>query len=159
MAPGNRLEFLVHAPAPGAKLYLDSEQVIVGCAGDGSAAPVALIPYQMDGSTPNITVHLNGQSQVTEEWTLQNYTNEVHAFHIHQIHFRVMTDVADGQPLMDVIDVPAAVQERNGYPGAPGQVTIRLTFTSELAGEFVYHCHILEHEDNGMMGKILVSQD
>jgi FtsP/CotA-like multicopper oxidase with cupredoxin domain len=38
-------------------------------------------------------------------------------------------------------------------------VRLRMTFTTADIGEFVFHCHILEHEDNGMMGKIKVVAD
>jgi len=58
--------------------------------------------------------------------------------------------------------VPAAPligDVQTGYPGAPGFVRLRMTFTTADVGEFVFHCHILEHEDNGMMGKIRVVAD
>jgi len=110
-------------------------------------------------------VHLHGQKSVTEEWLIENSTLELHAFHMHQIHFRDVTlhDAGpDSQPLLDPIDLPAAPligDVATGYPGAPGWVRLRMTFTTEDIGEFVYHCHILEHEDNGMMGKIQVVAD
>jgi suppressor of ftsI len=46
-----------------------------------------------------------------------------------------------------------------GYPGAPGYLKLSMTFTKADIGEFVFHCHILEHEDNGMMNKIEVVAD
>jgi FtsP/CotA-like multicopper oxidase with cupredoxin domain len=84
---------------------------------------------------------------------------------MHQIHFRDVTRASanpDDQPLLDVINLPAAPllgDVATGYPGAPGWVVLRMTFTKQDIGEFVYHCHILEHEDNGMMGKIQVVAD
>ncbi|MFZ0292988.1 MAG: multicopper oxidase domain-containing protein [Candidatus Sulfotelmatobacter sp.] len=90
-----------------------------------------------------------------EDWTIQNRTLETHAFHIHQIHFMLL-DV-DGQPvtnqdLRDTIEVPYW-SGKGAYPS----VTVRMDFTDPtIAGTFPFHCHILLHEDLGMMHKILV---
>jgi len=115
---------------------------------------------------PQVVVHLHGKPSVTEEWLIQNSTLEIHAFHMHQIHFRVIDDSQHNSPdvgnLLDVVNVPAAPligDVQTGYPGAPGFVRLRMTFTTADVGEFVFHCHILEHEDNGMMGKIRVVAD
>lgn len=136
-------------------------------ASDGSVKPAktALVPFQMQSLTPQVIVHLHGQSSVTEEWLVENATLEIHAFHLHQIHFRDITvdsDNPDLQPLLDVTTVPAAQlvgDVATGYPGAPGWSKLRMTFTRQDIGEFVLHCHILEHEDNGMMAKIQVVAD
>ncbi len=89
-----------------------------------------------------------------EEWTLRNVTGERHVFHIHQTDFLVTEQegaALDYKGLRDVIDIP---QQRNGKPG---EVKIIVPFLRpNIAGKFVYHCHILEHEDNGMMANIVV---
>jgi suppressor of ftsI len=127
---------------------------------DPTLSPV-IKPFDMHTLRPDLVVHLHGAQSVTEEWTLQNYTLEYHGFHIHQTHFR---DVSAGSldpldtPLLDTVNVPPAVNAA-GSPGALGQTKIRLTFTQAQIGEFVFHCHILEHEDNGMMQKIRVVAD
>ena len=116
-----------------------------------------LRPYGM-GSAPAITV----RAGTTEEWTIENWTNELHAFHIHQVHFRVLSvegkSVAD-PPLLDVVNVPYA--EATGYhsnegPVRPGRVRIKLTFPESLAGDIPFHCHLVDHEDNGMMAVLRV---
>jgi FtsP/CotA-like multicopper oxidase with cupredoxin domain len=90
-----------------------------------------------------------------EDWTIQNRTLETHAFHIHQVHFMLL-DV-DGQPvtnqdLRDTIEIPYW-SGKGAYPS----VTVRMDFTDPtIAGTFPFHCHILLHEDLGMMHKILV---
>jgi len=140
--------------------------IVETAADDGSVNPAntALRPF-VHVSPPQVVVHLHGQESVTEDWLVENSTLEIHAFHMHQIHFRDVTDAGvppDHQPLLDVINLPAAPLIGNvatGYPGAPGWVRLRMTFTKADIGEFVYHCHILEHEDNGMMGKIRVVAD
>jgi FtsP/CotA-like multicopper oxidase with cupredoxin domain len=94
------------------------------------------------------------QSGTVEQWTISNGSNEVHTFHIHQIHFVVQA--INGTPLaqqyvMDNVNVPAATA--NG----PGTVTLLLDFTDPtVIGTFLLHCHILSHEDGGMMAKIRV---
>ena len=113
----------------------------------------------MNSTNPTITVNLHGETAHVEEWTIQNYTVEAHAFHIHQLHFRQEMETAAAsraQPLLDVIHVPYANVNRDGTPGTPGQVKLKLLFTPSIAGTFVYHCHILFHEDNGMMATIQI---
>ncbi len=85
----------------------------------------------------------------TEEWTVRNASQELHVFHIHQVPFQVVSINGKAQPfvgLRDTIDVPIH-----------GEVKIRMAFTDpRIVGRFMYHCHILEHEDKGMMATIEV---
>jgi FtsP/CotA-like multicopper oxidase with cupredoxin domain len=91
-----------------------------------------------------------------EDWTIDNHTGEVHEFHIHQIHFQVIA----------VNGVPIPPKKRQwydtyqvGYYTGTGNfpsITVRMDFRGAVVGEFVYHCHILDHEDGGMMANILV---
>jgi FtsP/CotA-like multicopper oxidase with cupredoxin domain len=116
-----------------------------------------LKPYEM-GDSPAVTV----SAGTTEEWVIENWTNELHAFHIHQLHFRVLE--VDGKalaepPLLDVVNVPYATA--TGYhskegPVRPGRVRIKLTFPAALAGDIPFHCHLVDHEDNGMMAVLRV---
>ncbi|MET0164079.1 MAG: multicopper oxidase family protein [Vicinamibacterales bacterium] len=89
-----------------------------------------------------------------EEWTVRNVTGEHHVFHIHQTDFLVTEsngERLDIGKMMDTINVPFA---RNGRPG---EVKLIMPFLEDrIAGRFVYHCHILEHEDGGMMANINV---
>jgi suppressor of ftsI len=82
-----------------------------------------------------------------EEWTLRNTDTEDHAFHIHVNDFQVMS--VNGQPhnahgLQDTVTIPQG-----------GEVVVRIPF-KDFVGKFVYHCHILPHEDTGMMGIVEV---
>jgi FtsP/CotA-like multicopper oxidase with cupredoxin domain len=93
-----------------------------------------------------------------EEWRIENRTEELHGFHMHQIHFLV-TAVNDvpipkkQQQLYDVFEVPFW----NGDAGVPyPSITAKLDFRGPDIGDFVYHCHILDHEDGGMMAIIRV---
>ena len=84
-----------------------------------------------------------------QEWNLVNQTGDFHEFHIHQTHFQVVA--MNGQPapfegLRDTVRIPEQ-----------GSVTIRIAFTHpEIVGRFFYHCHVLKHEDRGMMAAIEV---
>lgn len=83
----------------------------------------------------------------TEEWTIKNDSDDMHVFHIHQVSFQI-TEV-DGKP-----------QNFNGYVDnvrvpERSSVKIIIPFTNPLiVGQFVMHCHVLKHEDNGMMAHI-----
>lgn len=91
-----------------------------------------------------------------EDWIIENRSNELHAFHIHQLHFLLLDYV--GRPvnepfLRDTVNVPYYNGRDLAYPS----VRIRLDFRDpNTVGTFVYHCHLLEHEDGGMMGMIRV---
>jgi suppressor of ftsI len=88
-----------------------------------------------------------------EEWTVLNTSQEIHPFHIHVNDFQVMS--VNGKParadsLQDTVPLPVS---RNGVPG---KVVIRMRMR-KFTGKYVFHCHILAHEDLGMMGVVNVS--
>ena len=91
-----------------------------------------------------------------EEWTLVNETGERHTFHIHQLDFLVISingNDEDATGLRDNIDLPY----RDPVTGEPGVVTVIIPFTDPtIVGRFPFHCHILEHEDGGMMATMEV---
>ncbi len=100
---------------------------------------------------PNLTVE---QGSV-EDWNLQNLSPEDHIFHIHQVHFQLIS--VDGIPVDDPVirDTILVPHERDGTPISV--IKIRVDFRDpSIVGTFVYHCHILDHEDKGMMGSIEV---
>lgn len=102
--------------------------------------------------TPNITV----QQGDVEDWIIENRSQELHAFHIHQIHFMLVdwNGVPVDEPfLRDTINVPYWDGKSPQFPS----VKLRMDFRDPNAvGTFPYHCHLLEHEDGGMMGLIRV---
>lgn len=106
--------------------------------------------YDPNFKTPDITV----SEGTTEDWIVENRAPEVHAFHIHQIHFLVLNSPESSEigMLRDTINVPVGknVKLRMDFRGAGKDKN------TSIAGTFVYHCHILEHEDNGMMAPIEV---
>jgi FtsP/CotA-like multicopper oxidase with cupredoxin domain len=116
----------------------------------------------VDGKTP---AQFNPQSGVpdiiakqgtVEDWIIENRSNELHAFHIHQLHFLLLDYL--GKPvdepfLRDTVNVPYYKDKMLVYPS----VRLRMDFRDpNTVGAFLYHCHLLEHEDGGMMGLIRV---
>ena len=103
-------------------------------------------------SGPDIVVK---QGEV-EDWVVENRSRELHAFHIHQLHFQLrqwMKVEVDEPFLRDTVSIPYFDPESNDYP----QVVLRMDFRGpDTVGVFPYHCHLLEHEDGGMMGTIRV---
>jgi FtsP/CotA-like multicopper oxidase with cupredoxin domain len=108
---------------------------------------------------PNAAPAITSRAGTTEEWTVVNATSELHAFHIHQVHFSVesVNGVAQSPGRwVDTVSVPYAKTGANGIP-QPGVVKLLMDFRNPIVrGIFVYHCHLLEHEDGGMMAKIEV---
>jgi suppressor of ftsI len=103
---------------------------------------------------PTAVPMFTAKSGTVEEWTLTNATTEVHAFHIHQVHFVVLDadGVAQAPRWSDTFNLPIVHDD-----GTPSVTHVLIDFRDPLVrGTFLFHCHILEHEDGGMMAKILV---
>jgi FtsP/CotA-like multicopper oxidase with cupredoxin domain len=103
-----------------------------------------------------------------QDWVLENWTSTPHPFHIHINPFQVIkietptsqTQYSTYAPAgnwiwQDVVTMPPAVISADGKQITPGRVTIRHTFL-DFTGTYVLHCHILAHEDRGMMQLVRV---
>lgn len=100
---------------------------------------------RFDPRRVNTTVKLGD----VEEWRLYNPSQELHQFHIHQTDFQVVA--INDKP------VPFSGYRDTVFIPARGSITVRIPFRDPvMLGKFVYHCHILEHEDGGMMQVIQV---
>jgi spore coat protein A len=110
----------------------------------------------MDPVTENPTVG------ATEVWEFYNTTADAHPMHIHEVAFQVVNREGlavdeNGEvirPIQLTGNVTPPEPWENGWKDTvvayPGQVTrLRLRFVNP--GQFVWHCHIVEHEDNEMM--------
>lgn len=104
-------------------------------------------PVQFDMARVDAAI----QSGTVEEWTVLNPTGEWHTFHIHQTDFQVTEVNGIARKFVGHQDnVNVAYQADASSP--PGQVKLLIDFRDpNIVGKFVYHCHILEHEDGGMM--------
>jgi len=108
--------------------------------------------FDMSSDIPNIVA----QQGTVEDWIIENRSRELHAFHIHQLHF-LLLEYSGRQVnedfLRDTVNVPYYDGRSLAYP----TVRLRMDFRDpNIVGTFVYHCHLLEHEDKGMMGSIRV---
>ncbi len=135
-----------------------------------ASAPVGVCPTPPTGSPPSGSHWMiNGQVfdpnrldvavqiNTYERWTLCNTSGAIHPFHIHVNEFEVLSvngEKSVPQGTEDVVQIPAAYTNSAGQFVA-GQVVIMNHFT-DFNGWFVFHCHILAHEDNGMMQSIEV---
>jgi suppressor of ftsI len=99
--------------------------------------------YYINGKQfdPN-RVDVQSKLNTVEEWTVRNNDDEEHSFHIHTNDFQLMS--INGQP-----HYGHGWQDTASLP-AKGQIVIRIHFTN-YTGRTVLHCHILKHEDAGMM--------
>jgi FtsP/CotA-like multicopper oxidase with cupredoxin domain len=116
----------------------------------------------VDGQTPMLFNPQSGVPDIiakqgtVEDWIIENRSNELHAFHIHQLHFLLLDYL--GKPanepfLRDTVNVPYYKDNMLVYPS----VRLRMDFRDpNTVGTFLFHCHLLEHEDGGMMGLIRV---
>jgi FtsP/CotA-like multicopper oxidase with cupredoxin domain len=105
-----------------------------------------------------------GNKPVTEEWELVNVSGEAHNFHIHQAKFYVLPQNAppgDAGKLMDSVPLPNGGAACDGSVATwrsgrckVASVVVRIPFSQP--GDFMYHCHIGEHQDSGMMARIRV---
>ena len=83
-----------------------------------------------------------------QHWKIVNASGELHPMHIHQVHFLAYAE--NGRPIadplwLDTVNVPYG-----------GSVDVIIDFTNPvIRGMSVFHCHLLNHEDKGMMAKIL----
>lgn len=103
-------------------------------------------------------IEINPQVGSTEIWEVYNWSVVPHPFHVHEVAFEVIDrqqiayDAATGEiTLGETLPVPAEYRGRKEtiMVGVGEVVRIRLQFT--VPGQFVVHCHLLEHEDNEMM--------
>jgi suppressor of ftsI len=83
-----------------------------------------------------------------EHWRIVNNSHEIHPMHIHQVHFLPILE--NDRPFpdphwLDTVNVPVG-----------GSVDVIMDFTdSIIRGMSLFHCHLLNHEDKGMMAKVL----
>jgi FtsP/CotA-like multicopper oxidase with cupredoxin domain len=108
--------------------------------------------FDPNSKTPDIVVREGD----VEDWIIENRTQELHDFHVHQLHFMLVdwNGIPLEEPyLRDTVNVAYWDGKSGQYPS----VRLRMDFRDRnVVGTFLYHCHLLEHEDGGMMGLIRV---
>jgi len=118
------------------------------CAQCQVAGPFNINGVHFDMNTINETVYLN----TTEKWRVTNNTGIAHPFHIHDMHFYILN--IDGGP------VPNYEQgKKDVVLVMPMQYVEFITKFEDFADDsipYMYHCHLLHHEDDGMVGSFKV---
>jgi bilirubin oxidase len=126
---------------------------------DGTPSPL----HWGDAITENPSVN------TTEMWELYNFTPDGHPIHVHQVQFQVVNRQPMQMAAAGAVDVKATSSKTRPRPpqswetgfkdtvvALPGEVT-RLKARFDLKGRYVWHCHIIDHEDNEMMRPLQVS--
>ena len=99
-------------------------------------------------------IETNPALGATETWELWNWSADAHPIHLHLVKFKVTgrRGVLPGTP--SIIPGLGVQPWENGWKDTviayPGEVT-SVAATFDIAGLYVWHCHIVEHEDNEMM--------
>lgn len=128
----------------------------------------------MDSVDPADTVQLirnkNGTQSVVEKWRVFNTTMDVHPIHLHQVTFQVVSRQKFAATTTDPVTlafdymtygkaVGPNVNEVGAWKDtvqmAPGEVTT-IVVKFDLPGKYVWHCHILSHEEHDMMHYLTV---
>ena len=131
--------------------------VIALACGDPAAAPFGPTAAKLGGLNPDGTgmplawdnpITENPRLNATEVWEFHNFTEDAHPMHVHMVQFQVL----NRQPFGGLPYGPENWE--NGFKDTviayPGEIT-RIKARFDIAGLFVWHCHIVEHEDNEMM--------
>lgn len=101
-------------------------------------------------------------TQTGEQWNVTNFTEDGHPIHVHLVKFKVLgRQLIGGGPSASVL-TPTGVQPwEDGWKDTvvsyPGEVT-SIAADFDINGLYVWHCHILEHEDNEMMVPFCVGE-
>lgn len=87
----------------------------------------------------------------TELWRVHNASGQIHNFHIHDVQFHIVDpkDPSQSGP-KDTVYVP---------PDETVELVVRFTDYADPSTPYMYHCHILQHEDNGLMGQFVVVEE
>lgn len=102
----------------------------------------------------------NPANGTTEIWEIYDFTEDAHPFHIHEVQFEIVNrEVFDpASPSFGQVRGPESWEtgRKDVVVLYPGEIT-RFKAHFDLAGRYVHHCHILEHEDNEMMRPMQVT--
>ncbi|MBI5593912.1 MAG: multicopper oxidase domain-containing protein [Deltaproteobacteria bacterium] len=129
--------------------------------------------YDEGNPTPMMWVEMITETPIlgdTELWEIYNFTADAHPIHLHLVHFQVVNRQLLTNRNEEGIAEPPAFPDDSSQPrdpepwetglkdtvvAYPGEVT-RIKATFDKHGLYVWHCHILEHEDNEMMRAVYV---
>jgi suppressor of ftsI len=160
--PAMILADIVPRSSPGAKRkpsgkYPKPDSKTLNLGAEEQAPPRFVVTFTEDKNgfyingekfTPSAAPMVRAKVGTFQHWKIINATKELHPMHIHQVHFLPYAE--NGLPIadplwLDTVNVPTG-----------GSVDVIMDFTDPvIRGMSVFHCHLLNHEDKGMMAKIL----
>jgi spore coat protein A len=149
------------------------ESALLGIVDTSGSAPVGIPLMWTDMTGTSTRVNVTLQSGVTvqvnvtenpkkgdiEEWSIYNFTEDAHPIHLHLVRFEVIGRIGiDGSPsVVGNAPQPWEAGFKDTVIAYPDEVTtVKAKF--DIAGLYVWHCHIVEHEDNEMMRPYVVSE-
>ena len=107
----------------------------------------------LPSGSADVWITENPALDAVEEWDIYNFTVDAHPIHLHLVRFevveRTVLDPETSPPGLDVVQ-PWESGFKDTVIAYPGQIT-RVKARFDLRGLYVWHCHIVEHEDNEMM--------
>lgn len=133
------------------KVSLNEEATII----NGTEGPIAALLGTLDAVGNPVPkawddeITENPAVDSIEVWEIHNFTEDAHPIHIHEVQFQIV----NRQKFGDVTQSPPESWEagfKDTFIAYPGQIT-RVKALFDLSGLYVWHCHIVEHEDNEMM--------
>ena len=149
--------YATDSPAKAAKSPVKPEFKTLDLAAEEKAPPRFIVTFTEDKRgfyingekfAPDAAPMLRAKVGTYQHWRIVNASRELHPMHIHQVHFLAYAenDKPIANPVwLDTVNVPYG-----------GTVDVIMDFTDPvIRGMSVFHCHLLNHEDKGMMAKIL----
>jgi FtsP/CotA-like multicopper oxidase with cupredoxin domain len=124
----------------------------------GVSQPAAVT--MANGDTVWVNVTENPTVGDTEEWEIYNFTEDAHPIHLHLVRFEVVgrSGLHGGPSIVGNAPQPWETGYKDTVIAYPDEITtVKARF--DLEGLYVWHCHIVEHEDNEMMRPYVVSPD
>jgi FtsP/CotA-like multicopper oxidase with cupredoxin domain len=123
-------------------------------------APSIHIPVILNnGKEVSVPVTENPVLDSVEEWDIYNFTEDAHPIHLHLVRFEVVSRTEFNEdtapPGLDEV-LPWEKGFKDTVTAYPGQIT-KIKAKFDKVGLYVWHCHIVEHEDNEMMRPFIVS--
>lgn len=170
LAAGEHRRIYFGNPTPGRDSF-GLATAVIGVDGKEKAGTVTpMRAFDPTQTTICLTASRVQGKPTSETWEVLNLTGEDHNFHIHQTRFWLLSSnptqpgqideavvLQDNVPLphaSDVTSCDGSVDRFKSGACKPNPIVLRVPFTQ--IGDFVFHCHILEHEDGGMMARIRV---
>lgn len=147
-APAPALPALLAEIAPLPDQTGETRAMTLAMTGEGLMGDFTINDARFDHGRIDFTVPLGA----VETWVFENKTQMLHPMHIHDVQFRIVA--RNGQPParreMGLKDVVLT------HPGEKVEVRLAFTDYADSVRPYMFHCHILEHEDAGMMGQFTV---